>query len=122
MPSATSCVIASLSRVAGSAVFAVLRSLVPFKGRTASRATTPRSMTSSPPSMVMRPSTHRLRPHSLLQTLVLARGQIVAPVFSSIEEYLGRNTQAYYDVLAEVGQGAWNPERDARPWLRFCLT
>jgi len=57
-----------------------------------------------------------------LQTLVLAREQIVAPVFSSIEEYLGRNTQAYYDVLAEVGQGAWNPQNSARPWIRFCLT
>jgi Fic family protein len=57
-----------------------------------------------------------------LQTLVLAREQIVAPVFSSIEECLGRNTQAYYDVLAEVGQGSWNPGNDARPWIRFCLT
>lgn len=57
-----------------------------------------------------------------LQTLVLAREQIVAPVFSSIEEYLGRNTQAYYDVLAEVGQGAWHPHNSARPWIRFCLT
>lgn len=57
-----------------------------------------------------------------LQTLVLARDQIVAPVFSSIEEYLGRNTQAYYDVLAEVGQGRWNPQHDATPWVRFCLT
>ncbi|MGB2710953.1 MAG: Fic family protein [Conexibacter sp.] len=57
-----------------------------------------------------------------LQTLVLAREQTVAPVFSSIEEYLGRNTQAYYDVLAEVGQGAWNPHRSAQPWVRFCLT
>jgi len=57
-----------------------------------------------------------------LQTLVLAREQIMAPVFSSIEEYLGRNTQAYYDVLAEVGQGGWNPQHSARPWVRFCLT
>ena len=57
-----------------------------------------------------------------LQTLVLAREEIRAPVFSSIEEYLGRNTQAYYDVLAEVGQGQWNPHNDARPWLRYCLT
>jgi len=56
-----------------------------------------------------------------LQTLVLAREQVVAPVFSSIEEYLGRNTQAYYDVLALVGQGGWNPDNDARPWVRFCL-
>lgn len=59
-----------------------------------------------------------------LQTYVLAREKILAPSFSSIEEYLGTkaNTRAYYDVLAEVGQGSWNPERDARPWLRFCLT
>lgn len=57
-----------------------------------------------------------------LQTLALAREQIVAPVFSSIEEYLGRNTQAYYDILGEVGQGQWNPHHDARPWVRFCLT
>ncbi len=57
-----------------------------------------------------------------LQTLVLARERIVAPVFSSIEEYLGRNTDAYYRVLGEVGQGRWNPSRTARPWVRFCLT
>ena len=56
-----------------------------------------------------------------VQTLVLAREQIVAPVFSSIEEYLGRNTQAYYDILAAVGQGCWNPQHDARGWLQFCL-
>jgi Fic family protein len=57
-----------------------------------------------------------------LQTYILAREQIVAPVFSSIEEYLGANTQAYYDVLAQVGQGAWQPDNDSRPWIRFCLT
>ena len=57
-----------------------------------------------------------------LQTLVLARGMIVDAEFSSIEEYLGANTEAYYRILAEVGQGAWHPENDARPWLRFCLT
>jgi Fic family protein len=56
-----------------------------------------------------------------LQTLVLARDQILEPQFSSIEEYLGRNTQAYYRVLQEVGQESWHPERDARPWVRFCL-
>ncbi|HET8863684.1 MAG TPA: Fic family protein [Solirubrobacterales bacterium] len=56
-----------------------------------------------------------------LQSLVLARDRVLAPVFSSIEEYLGRNTQAYYDILAEVGSGSWQPERDARPWIRFCL-
>jgi Fic family protein len=56
-----------------------------------------------------------------LQTLVLARDKIVAPVFSSIEEFLGRNTQTYYEVLGDVGQGAWHPQNDARPWVRFCL-
>lgn len=57
-----------------------------------------------------------------LQTLVLAREQIMAPIFSSIEEFLGHNTELYYDVLAQVGEGHWSPHRDARPWLRFCLT
>jgi Fic family protein len=57
-----------------------------------------------------------------LQSLVLAREGILDPQFSSIEEYLGRNTPAYYQVLADVGQGAWNPERDALPWIKFCLT
>lgn len=57
-----------------------------------------------------------------LQTLVLAREGILAPEFCSIEEYLGRNTQAYYDVLAQVGAGYWQPHNDARPWIRFCLT
>ena len=57
-----------------------------------------------------------------LQTLVLARGGILDGVFSSIEEYLGENTEAYYAVLADVGAGRWQPARDARPWLRFVLT
>lgn len=57
-----------------------------------------------------------------VQTLVLAREQLAAPVFSSIEEYIGRNTPAYYAVLAEVGQGRWQPEGDALPWVRYCLT
>jgi len=56
-----------------------------------------------------------------LQTLVLARDRMLAPAFSNIEEFLGRNTQAYYDVLADVGAGSWHPDRDARPWIRFCL-
>ncbi len=56
-----------------------------------------------------------------LQTLALATGGIVPPEFSSIEEYLGRDTQGYYGVLTEVGQGRWNPERSAHPWVRYCL-
>jgi Fic family protein len=57
-----------------------------------------------------------------LQSLVLASGGVLAPVFMSVEEYLGRNTQAYYDVLGEVGGGSWHPGNDARPWIRFILT
>lgn len=57
-----------------------------------------------------------------LQTLVLAREGILEPAFCSIEEYLGRNTEDYYRVLAEVGQGSWHPESEARPWVRFILT
>jgi Fic family protein len=56
-----------------------------------------------------------------LQSLVLARNGVLSPVFMSIEEYLGRNTQHYYEVLAEVGQGRWSPGNDARPWTRFTL-
>lgn len=56
-----------------------------------------------------------------IQTLVMARDGILSPVFCSIEEWLGRNTQAYYDKLAEVGQGQWNPGHNALPWVRFCL-
>ena len=57
-----------------------------------------------------------------LQSLVLAREGVLSPVFMSVEEYLGRNTQGYYDVLAEVGGGSWQPERDTRPWIRYMLT
>jgi Fic family protein len=56
-----------------------------------------------------------------IQTLVLGRAGTLEPVFSSIEEYLGRHTGSYYDILADVGRGAWHPERDAQPWVRFCL-
>jgi Fic family protein len=57
-----------------------------------------------------------------LQSLVLARGKVLSPVFMSIEEYLGRNTQTYYDVLADVGRGSWQPGNDTHSWLRFILT
>ncbi|MGE3627915.1 MAG: Fic family protein, partial [Hyphomicrobiales bacterium] len=56
-----------------------------------------------------------------LQTLVLSRDGIVSPIFSSIEEWLGRNTPAYYEILAQTGKGAWHPENDAHPWIQFCL-
>lgn len=57
-----------------------------------------------------------------LQTAVLAHEGISAPIFSSIEEYIGYNQQLYYDVLSEVGGGKWQPENNSKPWIRFCLT
>jgi Fic family protein len=56
-----------------------------------------------------------------LQTLVLAQEGVLSPVFCSIEEWLGRNTQAYYQILGDTGRGGWNPGNDALPWVRFCL-
>lgn len=57
----------------------------------------------------------------ILQTLVLAREAILEPAFCSIEEYLGRNTRDYYNVLLHVGRSNWSPSNDCRPWIRFCL-
>ncbi|HWE88620.1 MAG TPA: Fic family protein, partial [Pseudonocardiaceae bacterium] len=58
-----------------------------------------------------------------LQTLLLACGDTFPALeFASIEEYLGWHQQEYYQVLAKVGGGTWNPAGDAHPWVRFCLT
>jgi Fic family protein len=57
----------------------------------------------------------------VVETLVMAQGGILEAPFCSIEEWLGRNTPAYYAVLAEVGAGRWQPQRDARPWVRFVI-
>ncbi|MFG1674012.1 Fic family protein [Micromonospora sp. NPDC049282] len=56
-----------------------------------------------------------------LQTLVLSRRAIVEPAFSSIEEWLGSNTEDYYRVLAATGRGHWNPEGSAHLWVSFNL-
>jgi len=56
-----------------------------------------------------------------LQTLVISRNGVTSPIFCSIEEWLGRNTEAYYAILKEVGQGSWHPSNPALPWVRFCL-
>src|SRR5206468_8050644 len=32
------------------------------------------------------------------------------------------NTDKYNKVMDEIDEGVWRPERDARPWVRFCLT
>lgn len=58
----------------------------------------------------------------IVQSLVLARDGLLAPEFSSIEEYLGRHTQDYYGVLRKVQGGGYQPDRDATPWVRFCVT
>ena len=57
----------------------------------------------------------------IVQSLVLARDGLLAPEFVSIEEYLGRNTEAYYATLQKVQGGSYRPDRDARPWVRFCV-
>lgn len=58
----------------------------------------------------------------IMQSLMLYREQVAEAEFVSIEEYLGRNTAAYYEVLARVGGGRFSPERDAGEWVEFALT
>ena len=57
----------------------------------------------------------------IAQSLVLAREGVLAPEFVSIEEYLGRNTEAYYATLGLVQGGTYQPGRDATPWVEFCV-
>ena len=57
-----------------------------------------------------------------LQSLMLARQGILGAHFCSIEEYLGRNRQAYYEALTDVAHGKWSPHRSAFPFVKFCLT
>jgi Fic family protein len=56
-----------------------------------------------------------------LATLVLTRSDIGEPEFSSIEEWLGANTEDYYSALAHTGHGSWQPRDDAHLWLTFSL-
>jgi Fic family protein len=56
-----------------------------------------------------------------LATSVLTRSDIGQPEFSSIEEWLGANTEDYYSVLAHTGHGSWQPRDDAHLWLAFNL-
>lgn len=57
----------------------------------------------------------------IVQSLVLARGGLLAYELVSIEEYLGSNTPAYYAMLQAVQGGSYQPERDATPFVRFCV-
>ena len=61
------------------------------------------------------------RTSRVLQSLVLGREQPLIRALISIEEYLGTNTDSYYRVLQDVGGEHWQPHRDARLWVRFCL-
>ncbi|MFI5844685.1 Fic family protein [Catenuloplanes sp. NPDC051500] len=56
-----------------------------------------------------------------LHTLLLARTGELAAEFSSIEEWLGEqtNTVQYYEALRSTQQGRFQPERDTHAWLRF---
>jgi Fic family protein len=56
-----------------------------------------------------------------LATLVLTRSDIGEPEFSSIEEWLGANTEDYYSALAHTGKGSWKPRDNAHMWLAFNL-
>ncbi|MFI4978068.1 MAG: Fic family protein [Solirubrobacterales bacterium] len=56
----------------------------------------------------------------IVQSLVLARGGLLAGEFVSIEEYLHSNTPAYYATLQAVQGGSYQPERDATPFVRLC--
>jgi Fic family protein len=57
----------------------------------------------------------------IVQSLVLALEGARSPEFFSIEEYLGTHTQDYYAALREVQAGGYQPDRDATPWVEFCV-
>ena len=57
----------------------------------------------------------------VMQSLVLAREGLLRPELVSIEPYLGRHTREYYGVLEQVQGSAFEPERDASPWVEFCI-
>jgi Fic family protein len=57
----------------------------------------------------------------IAQSLVLALDGVLAPDLASIEQYLGEHTPDYYSVLRTVQGGSYQPDRDAGPWVRFCI-
>jgi Fic family protein len=57
----------------------------------------------------------------IVQSLVLALDGLISPEFSSIEEYLGKNTPAYYKALRDTQGGSYQPDRDASGWVEFCI-
>ena len=57
----------------------------------------------------------------VVQSLVLAKEGLLRPELVSIEPYLGRHTREYYGVLEQVQGLAFDPARDASPWVEFCI-
>jgi Fic family protein len=57
----------------------------------------------------------------IVQSLVLALDGASAPELISIEEYLGAHTDDYYAALREAQGGSFQPDRDAMPWVEFCV-
>ena len=57
----------------------------------------------------------------IIQSLVLAREGVLRPELVSIEPYLGRHTREYYAVLEDVQGTRYEPDRDASPWVEFCI-
>ena len=57
----------------------------------------------------------------VVQSLVLADEGLLRPELVSIEPYLGRHTREYFAVLEEVQGPAFDPSRDASPWVEFCI-
>lgn len=57
----------------------------------------------------------------IVQSLVLARDGLLAPELGSIEEELGRGTDAYYAALQEAQGGSYQPDRSAAGWVEFCI-
>ncbi len=57
----------------------------------------------------------------VLQALVLARGTGLPAELCSIEGSLAANTAGYYAALTTVQGGKYQPDRDARSWIDFCV-
>ena len=57
----------------------------------------------------------------IVQSLALAKEGLLRPEMVSIEPYLGRHTREYYAGLEEVQGLAFDPGRDASPWVEFCI-
>ncbi|HKW69679.1 MAG TPA: Fic family protein [Candidatus Dormibacteraeota bacterium] len=57
----------------------------------------------------------------VVQSLVLSREGLLRPELVSIEPYLSRHTRDYYSVLEEVQGAGFDPQREASPWVEFCI-